>query len=109
MFMPSTRCGDMSIKHVFLNMMPWHVYSIDIWCLYVDEIGFYKHMNWNPEAPYNDLPKLPPDLQQMETRNVLKMCINARAAIVEVKSAGAFIPVQSLLINILSVLDETDY
>lgn len=29
-------------------------------------------MNWNPEAPYNDLPKLPPDLQQIETRNVQK-------------------------------------
>ncbi|ALL16080.1 addiction module protein [Enterobacter asburiae] len=65
-------------------------------------------MNWNPEAPYNDLPKLPPDLQQIETRNVLKACINARAAIAELKTAGELIPDQGLLINILPMLEAKD-
>lgn len=62
-------------------------------------------MNWNPEAPYNDLPKLTPDLQQIETRNVLKACINARAAITELKTACELIPDQGLLINILPMLE----
>ncbi len=74
----------------------------------VYKIGFYKHMNWNPEAPYNDLPKLPPDLQQIETRNVLKACINARAAIAELKTVGELIPDQGLLINILPMLEAKD-
>ncbi|MES3374145.1 protein adenylyltransferase Fic [Enterobacter hormaechei] len=65
-------------------------------------------MNWNPDAPYNDLPKLPPDLQQIETRNVLKACINARAAIAELKTAGELIPDQGLLINILPMLEAKD-
>lgn len=65
-------------------------------------------MNWNPEAPYNALPKLPPDLQQIETRNVLKACINARAAIAELKTAGELIPDQGLLINILPMLEAKD-
>ncbi|WP_288144363.1 Fic/DOC family N-terminal domain-containing protein, partial [Escherichia coli] len=65
-------------------------------------------MNWNPEAPYNDLPKLTPDLQQIETRNVLKACINARAAITELKTACELIPDQGLLINILPMLEAKD-
>lgn len=65
-------------------------------------------MNWNPEASYNDLPKLPTDLQQIETRNVLKACINARVAIAELKTAGELIPDQGLLINILPMLEAKD-
>lgn len=65
-------------------------------------------MSWHPETPYNDLPLLPPDLEHIETRNVLKACISARAAIAELKTAGEIIPDQGLLINILPMLEAKD-
>lgn len=65
-------------------------------------------MNWNPENPYNELPILPPDLERIETRSVLKACISARAAIAELKTAGELIPDQGLLINILPMLEAKD-
>ena len=65
-------------------------------------------MNWNAETPYNDLPLLPPDLERIETRSVLKACISARAAIAELKTAGELIPDQGLLINILPMLEAKD-
>lgn len=76
--------------------------------LYVDKNGFYKHMNWNPETPYNELPILPPELEHVETHSVLKACINARAAIAELKTASELIPDQSLLINLLPILEAKD-
>ena len=65
-------------------------------------------MNWNAETPYNDLPILPPDLERIETRSVLKACISARAAIAELKTAGELIPDQGFLINILPMLEAKD-
>ena len=65
-------------------------------------------MSWDPETPYNELPILPPDLERIETRSVLKACINARAAIAELKTAGELIPDQGLLINILPMLVAKD-
>lgn len=65
-------------------------------------------MKWNPEIPYNDLPGLPPDLECIETRSVLKACISARAAIAELKTAGELLPDQGLLINLLPMLEAKD-
>lgn len=65
-------------------------------------------MVWDPGTPYNDLPMLPPDLDRVETRNVLKACISARSAIAELKTAGELIPDQNLLINILPMLEAKD-
>ncbi|PVZ81029.1 addiction module protein [Serratia sp. S1B] len=65
-------------------------------------------MSWDPETPYNALPILPPDLERIETRSVLKACIRARAAIAELKTAGELIPDQGLLINILPMLEAKD-
>lgn len=65
-------------------------------------------MNWMPERPYNQLPLLPPDIEQIETRRVLKACINARAALAELKTAGELLPDQSLLINLLPMLEAKD-
>ncbi|MCA1177526.1 MULTISPECIES: protein adenylyltransferase Fic [unclassified Pantoea] len=65
-------------------------------------------MVWNPEVPYNALPLLPPDLETIETRRVLKACITARAAVAELKTAGELIPDQGLLINILPMLEAKD-
>ncbi|UCQ11740.1 Fic family protein [Edwardsiella tarda] len=54
------------------------------------------------------MPLLPPDLECIETRSVLKACIRARAAIAELKTAGELIPAQGLLINILPMLEAKD-
>lgn len=65
-------------------------------------------MNWKPETPHNALPILPPELERVETRSILKACISARAAIAELKTAGELIPDQGLLISILPLLEAKD-
>lgn len=67
----------------------------------VNETGF------NPQQPYNNLPVLPPSAL-LETTPVLKACINARAALAELKQAGALLPNQGLLINMLPLLEAKD-
>jgi len=61
-------------------------------------------MPFNPNHPYNDLPLLPPK-QELETRAVLKACVEARAAIAELKQAGLLIPNQAVLINTIPLLE----
>lgn len=63
-----------------------------------------RHMAFNPTSPYNDLPPLPPTVE-IETRVVLKACIEARAAIAELKQAGGLIPNQAVLINSIPLLE----
>jgi Fic family protein len=60
--------------------------------------------DFNPEQPYNDLPLLPP-LGEIETKVVLKACIEARAAVAELKQCGRLIPNQAMLINTIPVLE----
>ncbi len=60
--------------------------------------------NFYPDRPYNDLPLLPP-LEEIETKVVLKTCIEARAAIAELKQCGKLIPNQTMLINTIPVLE----
>ena len=57
-----------------------------------------------PEKPFNDLPKLPPGTD-IETRAVLKACIEARAGLAELKAAGDLIPNQTVLINAIPLLE----
>lgn len=59
---------------------------------------------WNPAEPYNDLPPLPPS-GEIETRAVLKLCIEARAALGELKQAAHRIQNQGMLINLLPLLE----
>jgi Fic family protein len=59
---------------------------------------------WRPDAPYNDLPALPPS-HALETHAVLKTCIAARAALAELKQAAELIPNQGVLINSLPLLE----
>ncbi len=61
-------------------------------------------MTWNPEVAYNALPPLPP-MADFESREVLKACIPARAALSELKQAGELLPNQGLLINTLPLLE----
>ena len=42
---------------------------------------------WRPEQPFNELPTLPPAVK-LETRAILKQCIEARAALAELKQAA---------------------
>ena len=65
-------------------------------------------MTWQAEQPYNQLPTLPPNLNSIETKAVLKACITARAAVAELKKAGELIPNQSMLINLLPLLEARD-
>lgn len=50
------------------------------------------------------MPELPPR-QDVETRAVLKSCIEARAAIAELKVAGDLIPNQTVLINSIPLIE----
>lgn len=61
-------------------------------------------MSFDPAQPYNDLPTLPPAVE-LETRTVLKACVEARAALAELKAAGALIPNQAVLINTIPLLE----
>ncbi len=65
-------------------------------------------MNWKADTPFNQLPLLPPNIEQIETRVILKACIEARAALAELKQAGELIPNQNLLINLLPILEARD-
>jgi Fic family protein len=59
---------------------------------------------WVPSKPFNDLPRLPPSAD-LETKPVLKLCIEARAALAELKRAAELIPNQGMLVNTLPVLE----
>jgi Fic family protein len=65
-------------------------------------------MTFHANQPHNQLPLLPPALEAVETKAVLKACILARAALAELKQAGALIPNQTLLINLLPLLEAKD-
>lgn len=55
-------------------------------------------------APYNILPNLPPQ-QDLETKAILKQCIDARAALAELHKAAEMLPNQEVLINTLPLLE----
>lgn len=59
---------------------------------------------WHPERPYNDLPPIPGG-EVLETRPVLRACVEARAALAGLKQAAELIPNQYMLINTLPVLE----
>ena len=62
---------------------------------------------WHPERPHNQLPALPP-AHDLESRAVLKACIEARAALAALKQAAELIPNQAMLINTLPLLEAKD-
>jgi Fic family protein len=59
---------------------------------------------WRSDAPYNDLPLLPPQ-HELESRAVLKRCVGARAALAELKQAATLLPNPTILINTLPILE----
>jgi len=65
-------------------------------------------MSWVADKPFNSMPLLPPNPDLVETRKILKACIPARAALAELNQAGALLPNQGLLINLLPLLEAKD-
>ncbi len=61
-------------------------------------------MTFRADRPYNDLPALPPR-SDVETKEILKACIAARAALAELRVSGQLIPNQSILINSIPLLE----
>lgn len=61
-------------------------------------------MPFDPQQPYNQLPGLPP-AADIESKPLLKACIEARAALAALKSAGDLIPNQAVLINTIPLLE----
>jgi Fic family protein len=61
-------------------------------------------MPFRPDRPYNDLAALPPKAE-IETKPVLRACIEARAGLAELKGVGELIPNQSVLINSIPLLE----
>jgi len=61
-------------------------------------------MPFDAERPYNDLPSLPPN-QDLETKTVLKACIEARAVLAELRISGRLIPNPAVLINSIPLLE----
>ena len=59
---------------------------------------------WQPDQPYNQLPALPPAIE-LETKTVLKQCIESRSVLAELKQAAELIPNQGMLINTLPLLE----
>lgn len=62
---------------------------------------------WQADKPHNHLPPLPP-AAELETRAVLKRCIEARTALAELKQAAELIPNQTVLINTIPLLEAKD-
>jgi Fic family protein len=63
--------------------------------------------HWLPAQPFNDLPRLPPKTD-IESKAILKLCIEARAALAELKQAAQLIPNQNVLINTIPLLEAQD-
>lgn len=61
-------------------------------------------MTWNADAPYNELPLLPPRVD-FETRAVLKATVRARAALASTDEASKRMQNPMVLVNSLSLLE----
>ncbi len=61
----------------------------------------------DPNKPYNGLPPLPPAVE-LETKPVLKKCASVHAALAALKERGRRIPDQSVLINVIPIMEAKD-
>ena len=61
--------------------------------------------DFDPNVPHNSLPDLPPPLEQIETKEILKQCIKSRVALAELKQAAELIPNSAVLVNALPLLE----
>ncbi|MGB7300512.1 MAG: Fic/DOC family N-terminal domain-containing protein [Burkholderiaceae bacterium] len=61
-------------------------------------------MMFSPTVPYNELPVLPPKAE-LETRAVLKLCIEARTQLAELKQLSDSLPNPAVRINTIPILE----
>ena len=61
-------------------------------------------MEFDPSTPYNDLPLLPP-AQELDTKEILKLCIAASRRSQALKQVGKTIPNEAVLINTIPLLE----
>lgn len=59
---------------------------------------------FDPNKPYNALPDIPPP-HDVESKTILKACIEARSNLAELKQVAAMLPNQAVLINTLPILE----
>ena len=64
-------------------------------------------MSFNPGIPYNDLPDLPP-AQDIESKAVLRKCIDATRKLEGLRQAARLIPNQDVLINSIPLREAQD-
>ncbi len=81
--------------------------AIDSFRQYVDMRSENRHVPPDPEVPHNELPA-PPDRGVLETTASLKASIEARDAILRLRTAAAQIPNPSILINAIPLLEARD-
>lgn len=62
-------------------------------------------MPWTADVPYNDLPALPPTGIDLEPRRVLKIAVEARAALATLSQAGQLLPNAHILIHAVPLLE----
>ncbi|KQY56435.1 Fic family protein [Nocardioides sp. Root140] len=62
-------------------------------------------MPWSPEAPFNDLPPLPPEGIDLEPKPVLKATVEARTALATLAQAGQLLPNPNILIHAVPLLE----
>ncbi len=70
----------------------------------VDRYPIARYDKFLSTKTYNDVPPLPPQAD-LESRTVLKACIQARATVAELKQAGRLLPNQDVLINTIPLLE----
>ena len=58
----------------------------------------------DPRLPYNDLPPLPPPVE-LETRDLLKACIDAHKTLASLRQATGHLPNPAVLINTIPILE----
>ena len=59
---------------------------------------------FDPKRPFNNLPNLPP-AEDVETKTVLRLCIEARSALEELRVSSKLIPNPSVIINSIPILE----
>lgn len=62
-------------------------------------------MPWSPDAPFNDLPALPPAHLDLEPKPVLKATVEARAALATLAQASQVLPNAHILIHAVPLLE----
>ncbi len=60
-------------------------------------------LHFDPDHPYNNLPGLPPQQVELETKAVLKQTTAASRALAELKGAGNLIPNQAILVRTIGL------